>query len=398
MRVPDLAHLLPDERLLRFARTWCVVLSMLLAFYWHGQLRLGWTDGVDRPFGEDFLNFWSAARLAASGSVGRIYDVAAFHAFQVDTVGHGIDLYHYSYPPVAALLTMPLGQLPYPIAWGLWQAGGWCLFALTLRRIVAHWAVFALAWPAVFVNALGGQIGCWIAAIVGWGLLLLPRRPVVAGLILSLLIIKPQLGWLVPLALLAGREWRALAAMAGGAGLLLLAATLWFGPGAWLAYAAQAAMLKRVILEDGYGTWYRMISTFVLLRHLPAPLPIAYAGQALASLAVAVLVVRVWARRSLANGLRGPVLLVGLLTGSLYVSDYDCVLLALAAAWSWPTATPAGRMAIALATATPILTAGLAHATHVAVGALLLWPMLLWATRQAFDQAALSMPRSPSLR
>ncbi|WP_029586365.1 glycosyltransferase 87 family protein [Bradyrhizobium sp. URHD0069] len=61
---------------------------------------------------------------------------------------------------------------------------------------------------AVFINAVGGQNSTWTAALFGGGLSPLERRPLLAGGLLGLLIYKPQLGLLIPVAL-AGRHWRA---------------------------------------------------------------------------------------------------------------------------------------------------------------------------------------------
>ncbi len=175
---PPPRTMLDDALLLRVARMWCVIAAPLLIFYLSRQLTLGWTDGAGHPFGEDFINFWSGARLAQTGQWPTIYDLGAFHRFEESVVGASLDLYHYSYPPVAWLLTAPFGALPYFWAWALWQIGGWIAFALAVRRIAPNHAfLVALAAPAVFINALGGQNGCWTAAAIGWGLILLRRRP-----------------------------------------------------------------------------------------------------------------------------------------------------------------------------------------------------------------------------
>jgi hypothetical protein len=371
---PARGPLFSDARVRLVAWGWCLAWPVLLAMHLAGQLRAGWTDNVDRPFGEDFINFWSAARLAMTGASGSIYDIEAFHAFEVRVVGNAIDLYHYSYPPTLALLTFPFALLPYPVAWGAWQLLGWLAFALALRRFAPDgWLLVAFAWPAVFINAMGGQAGAWIAAILGWALILLPRRPLVAGLLLALLTVKPQLFWLVPIALLAGKQWRALIGLAVGGALLLALATLCFGVEIWPAYAQQAAMLKRVILEDGAGVWHRMISIFVLVRHLGAPLPLAYSAQALVSLAVAAMVFWAWHRDAPA---KVPLLVTGMVVGSLYVSDYDCVILAFPAVWLWSQAT-GPRIWIVLAALLPLIAAVLAVSTGAAMGALLLWPLML---------------------
>ena len=357
---------------------WCLAWPIQLALHLAGQMQKGWTDGIDRPFGEDFLNFWSGGRLALSDAAATLYDIHAYHAFQVRVVGGPIDLYHYSYPPTMALLSAPFGLLPYPAAWAVWQLLGWLAFALALRRFVPQgWLLLAFAWPAVFINASAGQAGAWIAAIVGWGLILLPRRPLVAGLLLSLLTVKPQLFWLVPVALLAGREWRALAGVAIGSVAIVALAAFCFGPEIWADYAARSALLKRVILEDGAGVWHRMISVFVLVRHLGASVTIAYAAQAGASLVVAALVARAWYRGTPG---RTALLVTGVLAGSLYVSDYDCVMLAFPAAWLWRERALRGVAAIAALL--PLTAAMLAMAAGTAMGAVLLWAVVLavWRT------------------
>jgi hypothetical protein len=261
---------------------------------------------------------------------------------------------------------------------------GWLAFATALRRLAPrYWLLAALAWPAVLINALGGQAGCWIAAIIGWGLVLLPRRPLIAGLLLSLLVIKPQLAWLIPPALLAGREWRALIGLTVGGIALLAVTTLCFGFAIWPEYLHQAELLKRVILEDGSGTWHRMISIFVLVRHLGAPLFLAYGAQALVSIGTAWVVLTAWYRGS---PLRTHFLIVGMLVGSIYVSDYDCVMLAFPAFALWQRSSGNARLAIVLTASIPLVAATLAVATGVAVGALMLWPIL--AMLHGFDREA----------
>ena len=62
-----------NDRLLAVARIWCAIAVPLLAFYWWRQFSVGWTDGAGHPFGEDFINFWSGARLAIGGEW-RVWD------------------------------------------------------------------------------------------------------------------------------------------------------------------------------------------------------------------------------------------------------------------------------------------------------------------------------------
>lgn len=372
---------IPADMLRRVAFIWCGVAGLLLLAYLARQLGVGLTDGAGHPFGEDFLNFWSGAHLAVTGQAGIIYDIGRFHAFETGVAGAPIDLYHYSYPPVMWLISAPFGLLPYPIAWAIWQLLGWGAFALAVRQVApGHWPLIALALPAPFINAMGGQNGCWTAAILGWGLILLRDRPMMAGMILALFVVKPQLGWLIPLALLAGRQYRALGAFLLTALALILVTLPLFGVESWIAYARQGALLKTVILEHGDGTWHRMISAFVLVRHLGATVTIAYMAQAAVSLIVAALILPIW-RREGATHRAKALLVIGILAGSLYVSDYDCVMAAFAAIWLWPQATTEMRGRTMMMLAMPLFAAPMALVSGVALGALAPWPMLLGARR-----------------
>jgi hypothetical protein len=389
------AALLGPERRIRIARIWLAVSALLLLVRWHQQMAVGWTDGVDRPFGEDYLNFWSGAKLALSGQVHTLYRIDDYHRFQVETVGHSIDLYHYSYPPTLALILAPFALLSYPVSWVAWQGAGWAAFATALKRFMpGNGILLALTWPAVFINAVAGQTGCWLAGVTGWGLILLPTRPVIAGLILSLFTIKPQLGWLLPFALLAGREWKALLGFVIGCVLLISITTGTFGMGLWWDYARQATLLKVVILENGAFVWMRMISLFVLVRHMGAPLPIAYGAQAVASAIALLLVVVSWRRAAVD---RLPLLMIAMLASAIYVSDYDCVLLAYPAAMLWPAAKPGVRVLLGVAALMPLFAAGLALITGIALGALVLWLLLIYAASRKKPPKILEGAARPGL-
>ena len=65
-------------------------------------------NAVGRPFGDDWVNYWSGGYLTLHGRIAEIYDLNAFHAFQQTIVGSPLDGYHYSYPPVMLLLRCPL--------------------------------------------------------------------------------------------------------------------------------------------------------------------------------------------------------------------------------------------------------------------------------------------------
>jgi arabinofuranan 3-O-arabinosyltransferase len=360
-------------------------------------------NAVGRPFGDDWVNYWSAGYLALHGRAAEIYDLHVFHAFQETIVGSPLDGYHYSYPPVMLLLTAPFALIPYVPALFVWLSASWYAFYRALKLAIPGRGVLllALAAPAVLINAVGGQNGCWTAALLGGGLSLLERRPNLAGALFGTMIFKPHLAVLLPVALVAGRQWRAIAAAAVTAGAMLGLSWLMFGPELWAHYLRNLTALRHVILEDDISP--RMVSVFIAARSLGAPAAVAYWVQgafgALACLAVAV----VWFKQTPA-ALKNAVLLLGTCLTMPYLQDYDLVFGAMVVAWLWqqPVATDASERALQIACglllSLPLLAAALAHLTGIAFGPLFILPAFVVAlqmnvgARPAVVTAASSSP------
>jgi hypothetical protein len=57
------------------------------------QTREGLSNGLGRPFGDDFANYWSGALIAFHGRVAEVYDFAAFHAFEQSVTAQSIQYY-----------------------------------------------------------------------------------------------------------------------------------------------------------------------------------------------------------------------------------------------------------------------------------------------------------------
>jgi len=147
-------------------------------------------------------------------------------------------VFAWHYPPTFLLAVLPLGLLAYPAALGVFTLAGAGLWAALVRRVAADrraWIVAAAA-PAGLINLLDGQNGFLTAALAGFALLLLARRPVLAGVLIGLLAIKPHLAVLFPLALLADRQWRAIAAAAITAALFAATSIAVFGWGTLFAF------------------------------------------------------------------------------------------------------------------------------------------------------------------
>jgi arabinofuranan 3-O-arabinosyltransferase len=378
-----------DEDLVRaIGRCWIVVALLVCCFDFPRQLADGYTNGAGRPFGDDYVNYWSAAHLAVHDRARVIYDWAAFHAFQQSVVGPQLQNYHYSYPPVLFLLTAPLGLLPYLWGFFAWTIGSWFAFYRALAMASGrNVLMLALAAPAVFVNLVSGQNGTWTAALLGGGLAMIDRKPRVAGIMFGLMIYKPQFGLLLPIALTAGRRWTTLVSAALTVIALVGLSIVIYGTHVWEAYLFNLPQLRAVILEDGTGVWHRMLSIFVAARRLGADVPLAYLIQgAFAAVAIAA-VAWSWWRASCPPALRNALFVLGTCLATPYLQDYDLVVTMFVAVWlcdlfkNHPAET-ACKAAVAALLIGPLAAAPLGIGTGLAFGPLFVLPAFALAATQ----------------
>jgi hypothetical protein len=232
----------------------------------------------------------------------------------------------FPYPPPFLLFVAPFALLLFPVAFAAWLIGTAGLFYFVFRRI-APWP-FTFALPAAHANALIGQNGFLTAAIFGLGTALLETQPFLAGAILGLLVIKPQLALLLPVAVIAARNWKAVAGAIISASALLLAALLAFGGET---YAAFFAYLPTQTHQVTTGVpLYKLASVCAALLFFGVPLPIALAVQAMVALAAATATWIAWSRRL---PTRVPLLAAATLLAPPYLFGYDSLLLMLPLGW-----------------------------------------------------------------
>jgi hypothetical protein len=191
-------------------------------------------------FHNDFTFYYAAAVIGVTHGWPSIYDLGRQQA-QLDAMGSGIgiaQLARYISPPPVAWLALPFTLLPYPFAYWLWSAfllaalvGTWFFAAPGAgRRRLIH-LVAALGWLPVIYGLQLGQPGMFVAfGVASSYALLRSGRQLESGLALGVIVLKPQLGFLVPVALLVAGRYRAFAGAMAAIGLLALASALSVGP------------------------------------------------------------------------------------------------------------------------------------------------------------------------
>ncbi len=308
----------------------CFSASVTLLFYYFDQSAfLRGETSRGQVFGRDFAVFWTASRLALTGLVSDIFDTALFQRALGQYFGDNLAFNPFPYPPHAILLILPLGLLSY-----YWSFLIWVLIQLFLYLMIAaaggplrqRVSILLMA-PTTLLTINFGQNGLLTAALFLGGMMLLERRPVLAGVCFALLTFKPQLGLLIPVALLAGRYWSAFLAAAVGT-VILMAWSLWFGgTQTWYGYMSVGLPDQRAFMEQGTGMFMYMIpSVFMAIRLMDLGIAAGYAAQGLFALCAVAGVA--WAFRTDADrALKTAALISGTFLVSPYIFNYDMPLL-----------------------------------------------------------------------
>ena len=305
----------------RWPRAVATAFSILFFIYAGWSVWVNYSD----PWGVDFVSFWAAGRLTIEGHASGAYDIGVHRTVELMT-GTVRGLQPFPYPPPFLLFVLPFGMLPFVPAFASWVAATAFVYFLVFRRI-APWP-YTFAHPANFSNALVGQNGLLTSAIFAGGFTLLDRRPVVAGALFGLLIVKPQLAVLIPVALLAGRYWRAIAAAAASALALLAIALLAFGCETYRAFLANAS--HQATLVSGLIPWPKIASLFGALRTMGVPVVPALAVHGAVALGAAAATWIAW-RRNLPT--RVPIVAAASLLVSPYLLGHDSVLMMVPIGW-----------------------------------------------------------------
>jgi len=306
-------------RFVRAGATGFAILFVIIAFW------AAWFV-YSKPMVIDFLAYWAAARLALAGQIASVYDVAAHQAAeQVIAPIHG--WLPFAYPPPFLLIVAPFGLVAFWKAFALWVASTGAIYAIVVGRRGA--LPYAVSHPAFLTNVLIGQNGFITASIFVGGLETLRRKPLVGGAILGLMVIKPQLALGLPFAMVAGRQWKAIA---GAAASTIVALSLGFIVFGSIAYDGFFKILPFFAngLTGGRWPWNEIISVFALVHYFGGTQNVALAGHAVVAFAAIVLICRAW---WLDLDQRDGILASATLLIPPYLLTYDALLLIIPTLW-----------------------------------------------------------------
>jgi hypothetical protein len=272
---------------------------VLLAFAIYGiESSVGYLR-QDQTLYPDFFGLWTFAKFIAYHPAAQIYDPAKLFAFQRQFESGANATYPYPYPPVFLLILWPLGLLPYDAARSVWSFATLTAFLLAAcgqKRQPILALACALA-PATTVCLIYGQNGLLPGALMIGGMRLAGRLPLVSGVLLGAMCYKPQLGLLVPIALAAAGHWRAFAVASVTVLALVPITAAIFGWGIWLDWY-QSIPLHSHLFDASRERLNHLMPTVASAVLLTGNATIAYALQALATLAATMAVWHSWRERS----------------------------------------------------------------------------------------------------
>ena len=225
-----------------------ISLVFFVAFVLQGDVIFSFPSTITGTPVQDFWAFHAAAVSAHEGKGAVLYDAQSFRAMFEDA--HGL---LWLYPPNMLVILAPFGGLSYSVAKALWVFGTFAA-AVGAAYLFAgkdkHFAIAALASPALFAVLFTGQLSVFFAVLLVVGLYYAKTRPIIAGICLGLLTTKPQLGLLIPFFLLFVGAWRAIGVAVITALLLVAASVLLFGVEAWVAFYASLTMTHADFLQN----------------------------------------------------------------------------------------------------------------------------------------------------
>ena len=276
------------------------------------------------PMPSDFLAYRAAGIAALRGNPVLAYDPHAFHLLQISLAKPFSGYFYWNYPPLLFFITAPLAMLPYVPAFLLWVGATAAAYATTMACIARRPEAIAaaLASPIFLLAAYVGQNGFLSAALIGGFLLCLRGRPIAAGFLLGLMMYKPQLGILLPLALIAGGHRRALCWAIVTTAIVACAATFTFGVDSYISFFRSLALASRSYLTLGGEGWAKIESMYSVARFLGAGDHVAWIVQVLTGALCALGVIWFW-RGDKPYELKAAGLVAATMLSIPYLHEYD---------------------------------------------------------------------------
>jgi hypothetical protein len=218
----------------------------------------------------DFLAHYTAAQIIAAGKTSLLYDLPTQEFYQGEvlkslhsSVRFEGGVLPFVYPPIVALLCVPLSHMPFLRAFVVWNCFAVLLLLLSLLVLIRmHHLYLIVSWPAIVLSVVG-FVPFFIAVAQGQNTfiallflilaidLINRSRDLPAGIFLSLVAFKLQL---LPLFLAIGilkKRWRMLFGSALGVASMIALSLVVFGMDCCLGYTRLLLAMPSFVYKYG---------------------------------------------------------------------------------------------------------------------------------------------------
>ena len=252
-------------------------------------------------FGVDFSVYWSAAKVALTHGPAAVFNQDLMMTVE-RTVRSGKLFAGTSgpwlYPPTFLLFLLPLGMVSLNVALAVFSFAGATAYLRSMwaivRRTEGQALIPAAAFPGFWLALCYGQNSLLTAAAAAAALGAIPTRPILAGVFVGLLSVKPQLGLVFPLALICSRQWRCFAAAALCSVLLWGASAVVLGGEMLPAWVHTVSWFKHTWIEHNPEIWRGMPTIYATARRAGASAQLAYLLQGVVAVPACAVTAWLW--------------------------------------------------------------------------------------------------------
>jgi len=278
--------------------------------------------------GRDFINFWAVGTYSEASNTSNLYNYEFYREYLVSLFGEPLNRYSYSYPPHAIFFFRIFGTLSYFWALMLWSVGGVATMMSAVRQYREELpGYFWIICPATFVCLFTGQIGLFLTGLFIWGMLLSPKKPWLAGILIGCLTIKPQLGPLLVIALIISGQWKTIISASITTIILLGLSVLLFGMDSWSIFIREILPYQSEVISKNFGVFdYMVPSVFKWVINLGGSVKMAWALQAISIALSIYLTIKIF-RSGLKWSEKTAILCLLTFLFSPYMAIYDMALL-----------------------------------------------------------------------
>jgi hypothetical protein len=208
----------------------------------------------------DFRLMYGAALTTFEHGYGHLYDLAAQQS-AVEHIGPGFYWSPFLNPPPLVWLVSPLALLPFDVAVLIWTALVAAALVVTWYLTApgdgltkaAHGALWLGLFPVAFGLMVGQPVALVAAGVAACWWLAQRQRPVLAGLALTLVMVKPQIALLVPVCLALAGHVRLFVAWLVAAAAVVVVSVLLLGIDGVMRYRDALALASSWPITRGYA-------------------------------------------------------------------------------------------------------------------------------------------------